>query len=118
MRYNNIHYYNYYIWKRHYLLSLALIVDLSEKSALKRKKHIKKRQMWVRDIFKKRREQGDFTNLVREMRLGDQGRHFNYFRMSPEKFDALLQKVSDSITKQNTVRESISPGERLALTLR
>ncbi|KAJ8935701.1 hypothetical protein NQ314_012678 [Rhamnusium bicolor] len=59
--------------------------------------------MWVRDIFLRRWEQVDYENLVREMRLGDQFKHFNYFRMSPDKFDSLLSKVKNRIAKQNII---------------
>lgn len=76
------------------------------------------RSVWVREIFKKRRQQGDYHNLIQEMRLGDKDKHFNYFRMSSQQFDELLGIVSPYITKQHCVREPISAGERLALTLR
>ena len=35
------------------------------------KKKKKKRRMWVRPIFTKRREQGEYHNLLQEMRLSD-----------------------------------------------
>lgn len=69
-------------------------------------------------IFLKRSEQGDYNNLLREMRLGDISRYHNYMRMSPEQFDHLLSKIEHALAKNNTVRDSISPGERLALTIR
>jgi len=44
---------------------------------------------------------------------------FRYLRMSPERFDHLLSLVGPLIKKQDTkFREAITPGERLALTLR
>ena len=53
----------------------------------------KKRRMWVRPIFKKRREQGEYHNLLQEMRLSDPESHFKYLRMSQFRFDSLLKKV-------------------------
>ena len=35
------------------------------------------RRFWVRQIFTKRREQGEFHNLIQEMRLVDPESHFN-----------------------------------------
>ena len=48
---------------------------------------------WVRQIFTKRREQGEFHNLIQEMRLVDPERHFRYLRMSKYTFGDLLRKV-------------------------
>ena len=45
------------------------------------------RRVWVRAIFRRRREQGNFHNLLQEMRLSDPECHFNYLRMAKETFD-------------------------------
>ena len=37
--------------------------------------------------------QGAFHNLIKEMRLSDPEKHFNFFRMTRETFDVLLEKV-------------------------
>lgn len=43
----------------------------------------------------------------------------NFVRMTPDDFDYLLNLTTPSIEKSNTnMRESICPGERLAITLR
>ena len=52
------------------------------------------RRMWVRPIYRRRRQQGDYHNLLQEMRLSDPESHFKFLRMSREKFDSLLQMVS------------------------
>ena len=57
------------------------------------KKKKKKRRMWVRPIFTKRREQGEYHNLLQEMRLSDPESHFKYLRMSQFRFDSLLKKL-------------------------
>ena len=57
------------------------------------KKKKKKRKMWVRPIFTKRRQQGEYHNLLQEMRLSDPESHFKYLRMSRFRFDSLLKKV-------------------------
>ena len=50
--------------------------------------------MWIRSIFAQRRRQGDYHNLVQELRLLDPEYHFKYLRMSRERFDCLLAEVS------------------------
>ncbi|XP_064639343.1 uncharacterized protein LOC135494929 [Lineus longissimus] len=54
-----------------------------------------------------------------ELRLEDPASYRNYLRMDEQTFNELLVKMSPLITKADTnMREAISPGERLALTLR
>ena len=57
--------------------------------------------------------------LMEELRLSDVQSFKNFTRMQPEMFFALLHKLEPRISKQDTWwREAISPGVRLALTLR
>ena len=51
------------------------------------------RKVWVRSIYRRRCQQGDFHSLLQEMRLSDPESHFRYMRMSRERFDSLLQMV-------------------------
>ena len=82
-----------------------------------RRKSRKPRTAWTREVLLKRKEQGAYPNLVRELRDTSEFRKF--FRMDQETFEALLAKVGPLITRVETnMRESISPGERLAVTLR
>jgi len=46
--------------------------------------------MWVRDIFKKREERGEFNILIKELKLHDQEYFFRSFRMKPATFALLL----------------------------
>ena len=48
----------------------------------------------MREIFARRREQGEYHNLVQELRQCDPESHFRYLRMSKETFDSLLAMVS------------------------
>ena len=61
------------------VLILILLRLLLKRRQLRRlpKRNAVKRKLWVREIFQKRYQQGDFHNLVKELRLGD--REF-YFR--------------------------------------
>ena len=53
------------------------------------------------------------------MRLRDHESYFKYFRMTPSRFDHLLSLVGPAIIRQETnFRKPVSPGERLAVTIR
>ena len=86
-----------------------------------RKAKRRPRQVWVREIHQRRTEQGEYHQLLQEMRLHDSDSHFRYLKMSKATFDQLLAKVGPLLVRRrysSVVRPSISPGERLALTLR
>lgn len=74
---------------------------------------------WVRDWVKRRQEYGCYTQLLRELENEVPQLYKNFLRMNIVDFNNLLQMVAPLIEKKNTfLRESIPPGERLALTLR
>ena len=56
-------------------------------------------------FIQRRRQQGDYHNLLQEVRLSDPESHFRYLRMSKEKFDSLLAKVGlgKLMTKQGSI---------------
>ena len=70
-------------------IAIAIILGILHRR--RRRKRVKK--VWIRSIFTKRRQQGEFHNLLQEMRLSDPESHFKYLRMSKERFDFLLSKV-------------------------
>jgi len=82
-----------------------------------KKRRYAKKNCWVAPIFKNRKESSFYFASVPKLKLEDLRFH-NYFRMSATQLEELLQIVGAKLQKQNVVRESISPPERLALTLR
>ncbi|XP_018359886.1 PREDICTED: putative nuclease HARBI1 [Trachymyrmex cornetzi] len=76
-----------------------------------------KKQCWIAPIFEDRNKSSFYFASVPKLSLEDLRFH-NYFRISASKLEELLQIVGAKLQKQNVVRESISPPERLALTLR
>lgn len=79
------------------------------------------RTWWVRPwLTQQRRLQfGDYSQLMKELRLEDEGSFYNYLRMEPAIFDELLQRVGPRIVKQDTNwRASLEAGLKLAVTLR
>lgn len=78
----------------------------------------KKRKLWVHNINKKRLALGEFHTLFPDL-MEDDVKFFQYFRMSHEKFVALLDILQPEIVRKNTLfREAIGSKERLAVTLR
>jgi len=54
-----------------------------------------------------------------ELMVTDKTSYRNFLRMDNESFGLLLDKISPMIARKNTVmRDSITPEERLAVTLR
>lgn len=91
---------------------MAIIVALSLNKRVKRKR-------WMKNWLLKR-EKYTHLNLLDEIRLNDEMDDYeNYFRMPDVCFDNLLELVTPFLSKHDTVvRKSISPREKLALTLR
>lgn len=93
----------------------------------------RKREMLEDDVAKNRRvrscqtkhwlmfrpQYGHYENLLRLLRTHDQKTFYVFQRMGIDVWDEILQKISPFISKQDTnMRQAISPGARLAITLR
>ena len=93
--------------RRHRLVLILLFLQMQKVN----------RQWWVHPINLLRKEKGEFYQLYPDLR------HFpkkfcGMYRMSIEKFTELLQLVTPKIIKKMTyLREAISPGQKLVLTL-
>ena len=73
----------------------------------------------MRQYLIDRESQGAHRNLLPVLRSRDEDVFRNYMRMPPALFDTLLELVSPLMTKEQTYfRASISPSERVSLTLR
>jgi hypothetical protein len=80
-----------------------------------------KRSVWVKKWLQRRKEYGVGNTLLRELRdeyaLNDD--YKKYLRIDPEIFDELLDLIRHKIECEDTnFRSSISPTDKLALTLR
>lgn len=83
-----------------------------------KRKRKKNRKIWEHSIIKERPAKGCFNTLFQEIR-GDEEKFFNFTRMSVASFDELLGILKDSLIKQDTLmRKSISPEEKLVITIR
>ena len=95
-----------------------LLLLLLLKRRIQRKANRYKKRFCTHPILKKRKQQGEYANLVREMQLVDHKSFFKYFRMSPATFEKLLRFVAPKIVKSSQKREAVSPAERLSVRLR
>ena len=79
--------------------------------------------VWMKDFLRRRRTEGMYNTLLRELRdptsIGHSREFQNYMRMDGALFEEMLEKVGPAIERQDTsYRWSVSAGERLAITLR
>lgn len=78
----------------------------------------KKRRYWVHNLWKAREEEGEFHTIFSRLK-DDQEKFIKYFRMSIPKFLNLLEILGTDIQRHNSKwRRTVSPEERLAVTLR
>jgi hypothetical protein len=84
-----------------------------------RKVQRKARVCWVKPWLQRRHQLGAYDGLMVELANEDLPGYVAFQRLAPHLFGELLAKVGPIIQRQDTVmRQSISPGARLALTLR
>ena len=91
--------------------------------AVQRNRQIyKKKQLqrfWRKGMFSQREMHSEYFHLYQTFRDDDREFHFNYIRMSKERFNHLLSCVREKMTEIETnMCKSISVEERLIMTLR
>ena len=86
---------------------LMLMIVLRQRRLRREQKTTSK--VWVRKMLRAREGKGAYHNLIREMGTSDREAHFNFFRMSPERFDHLLNLLLDNGTGQRHTLSGISP---------
>ena len=72
--------------------------------------HLKAGRTWscyVRQLNIRRKENGEYHDLIQEMRFTDPERHFIYFWMSKDLFDKLLQAVGPFLARPETYKYPI-----------
>lgn len=101
------------------LNKIVLLLAIECVAKLMRDKKKKRRRVWVRDWISRREDFGASSCLLKEMRQEDHDGYKNHLRMLPEKFDELLGKIGDKITKNDThMRNAIPAKTKLEITLR
>ncbi|KAJ8868487.1 hypothetical protein PR048_030015 [Dryococelus australis] len=75
-------------------------------------------KIWCRDWLTQREIQGASSNLIRELRFEDPQEYRMMLRMIPEKFDCLLDLVTQISQREDTVmRDDIKPETMLEVIL-
>ena len=104
-------------------ISSFVVMSDSETDALLaiyylRRRKRRRRRFWVHPIIQKRQKYGEFHHLVRELE-SHPDKFKEYFRMTKQQFDSVVELIQDDIKKQDTNwRKAITPRERLAICLR
>jgi hypothetical protein len=77
------------------------------------------RSVWTRPWLLRRNELGAYSTLLSELKAEDESSFLNFLCLTPGLFDDLVEQVTPYIKRQDTsFRQAISPGMRLAITLR
>ena len=83
-----------------------------------RKQRKKKRRFWVHPLLQDRSSKGIFCLLFNDLRKHEE-KFFNFTRMSIASFDEPVLHLKDGLRGMDTnMRDSISPEEKLLVTLR
>ncbi|XP_065212933.1 uncharacterized protein LOC135840368 [Planococcus citri] len=77
---------------------------------------IRPRSLWVNPLNMTRINDGEYVRICLPLRKYPE-RFFQYYRMTISTHDFILKSIKESITKHSP-RTGISPGERLAVTIR
>ena len=79
----------------------------------------RKRRPWCRPALLKREERGEFRAFMEAERTSDPNSFYGAYRMSPSRFDELVEAVGPRLQRQRTnYRKPISPAERMAIAIR
>uniref|UniRef100_A0A8C5LRV2 DDE Tnp4 domain-containing protein n=1 Tax=Leptobrachium leishanense TaxID=445787 RepID=A0A8C5LRV2_9ANUR len=98
-------------------MDLDELVILAENPYLIQRMLRRKRRFWVNPLLVKRSRLGEFHHLHDDLQK-DAAKFFDYYRMRLETFTYILDAIRSSITKSSNFRDTISPEERLTVTLR
>ena len=102
----------------YHLFATSMVLIPSPRRRREKNKKRRERRYWIRPSFANRATSGAYQSLALKMKEIDRQNFGGFVRMSPNRFDHLLELVKPMITKKNAVRAPIPPDERLAITLR
>lgn len=104
--------------------AFKIVCDLVEEEVLKsdespkKQRKRSKRKVWVKPWIARRKDLGFSATFLSETRIEDPKTYRNFLRMSPEKFDELLELVRPYITKSDTFfRDAIPAKVKLEVVL-
>lgn len=98
--------------------AILLIVLRRQRRMRQEEERSSRRQFWVHPMVSNRFSTGYFGNIYSQLRSYPT-KFFNFTRMSVPLFDDLLERLRPRLTRMDTVmRSSVSPEERMLVTLR
>ena len=102
----------------YHVFATAVVLIRSRRRRREKNKKRRGRPFWIRPLFADRATNGAYETLVLKMKRVDRQKFFGFVRMSPNRFEHLLELIKPMIMKKNAVRAAIPPDERLAIALR
>ena len=102
----------------------SITIDLEIAQLLRdgrRRRESRARRFWITSwrTPARRSEQGDYLNLMVELRAEDPSAFRNFTRFEPAMFQELVDRIGPRIEKEDTnFRKALTPGLKLAITLR
>lgn len=85
----------------------------------KSKKRRNQKRLWVKEWIRRREIENSAQNLIRDLRNEGDNTFKQFFRISPEQFNLLLEMIRPIVSKRDTnMRKAISVETKLAITLR
>lgn len=94
------------------------LVEVEEVEARERQQR-RQRRWWTRGWIARRPTLGLYDTLMQELEIEDAETFAYFMRMDVDTFNDLLQRVQGRIMRRNTaMRDAVSPGVKLAVTLR
>ena len=102
------------------LLAAAAVRKAKSKASERRVRRERKRKsVWVREWLLKRHRYGMYEKLLNQLREGDVKSFRNFVRMDPEMFNQIVEDLTPKLQKKTAnCRKPLSPGLKLAITLR
>ncbi|XP_073471047.1 uncharacterized protein [Aquarana catesbeiana] len=98
--------------------AILLIVLRRQRRMRQEEERSSRRRFWVHPMVSNRFSTGYFGNIYSQLRSYPT-KFFNFTRMSVPLFDDLLERLRPRLTRMDTVmRSSVSPEERMLVTLR
>jgi DDE superfamily endonuclease len=102
------------IERRQQLLLTFLMLEEEQRAQQQRRR----RTCWVRPWLQRRVLLGQYDTLMNELRMEDRGGFKSFLRMDCDIFLYILERIEPRITKCQKNRAPLSPGIKLAITLR
>jgi len=101
---------------RERVVLLALLAE--EEAQAQERRRRRPRSVWVKPWVARRPLLGTYDNLIQELIRESRGDFKSFMRMEVDMFQEMLARVGPRVAKQIVARQPLSPGLKIAVTLR